>query len=117
MKDAKGHGSEAHGAHSQGVDQVGKYTTSNDVRDAHQGELYGSILATHAATGVQVGHLDYGAYYNSGHREVGVKMISTDPEHQRQGIATKMMDTLRNEFTEKGVGPKVKWGMSTPEGT
>jgi ribosomal protein S18 acetylase RimI-like enzyme len=115
MKDALGHGSAAHQA---GVDQVGgKYTTTNDVRDAHGGELYGSILAHEAATGNQVGHLDYGAYWNSGHREVGVQMIGVDPAHQRQGIASQMMDKLRNEFTERGVGPKVKWGMTTDAGT
>ena len=114
MKDAQGHGSDAH---QSGVDQVGKYKVMNDARDAHGGELYGSIVATHALTGQQVGHLDYGAYYNSGHREVGVKMIDVDPEHRRQGLGTKMMDSLRTEFTEHGVGPKVKWGMTTPDGT
>ena len=119
MKDAKGHGSDSRGAaHQEGINQIGgKYTANNDVRDEHRGELYGSITATHNETGRQVGSIDYGAYWNSGHREVGIKMINVDPEHQHQGVATQMMDKLRSEFTEPGhSGPKIKWGGTTAEG-
>lgn len=116
MKDAKGHGSEAHGAHSQGVDQVGKYTTENDVHDASKGELYGSIRAGHPASNMYVGKIDYGAMTGRAPQEVSVHMIDVVPEHQHQGVATQMMDKLREEFTENGKAPKINWGMLTPEG-
>jgi hypothetical protein len=35
----------------------------------------------------------------------------------RNGVASQMLDTLRREFTKGGTGPKVKWGVTTPEGT
>lgn len=120
MKDAKGHGSEAHGAHSAGVDQVGKYTTSNDVRDAHDGEIYGSVRAGHPASNMYVGKIDYGAVTQPHWKpaEVNVHMIEVAPEHQHQGVATQMMDKLREEFTSTyGGEPKIKWGMMTPEGS
>ena len=126
MKDAKGHGSNPRGAHAEGVDQIGQplpkgeYDIRNDVRDAHGNELYGTVRAATAAfvtdTKQYVGKIDYGAI--TGYKpEVSIHMIEVDPAHRGQGVASKMMDKLREEFTENGKAPKINWGMTTPEGT
>ena len=117
MKDAKGHGSDPHGAHAEGVNQIGRYTTENDVRDARGGEIYGSVRAAHPASNMYVGKIDYGAVTRSTPQQVSVHMIEVAPEHQHQGVATQMMDKLREEFTENGREPKINWGMMTPEGS
>ncbi len=116
MKDAKGHGSDPRGAHAEGINQVGRYTTENDVRDAHGGEIYGSVRAAHPASNMYVGKIDYGAVTGA-KPEVSVHMIEVAPEHRGQGVATQMMDKLREEFTENGREPKINWGMLTPEGS
>lgn len=115
MKDAKGHGSDPRGAHSDGVNRIGQYTTENDVRDAHGPELYGSIRAAHPASNQYVGKIDYGAITGI-KPEVSIHMIEVTPEHQGHGVATQMMDKLRQEFTENGREPKIRWGMMTPAG-
>ncbi len=119
MKDALGHGSNAH---NSGVEQVGKYTIGNDVYDAHSGEVYGSIYATHALTGKVVGAIDYGASNKIMGRgrdaaigkEVNIKVAD---EHQHQGVASRMLDKLHEEFTREGRKPTLHWGGTTPEGT
>jgi ribosomal protein S18 acetylase RimI-like enzyme len=118
MKDAKGHGSDSRGAHASGVENVGKYTVANDVRDSHGGELYGSVYATHALTGQHVGAIDYGARWKDGKREVSIQMIKVLEEHQHQGVASQMLDKLQSEFPDdKGHAPTIHWGGTTPEGT
>ena len=111
MKDSKGHGSDARGAHSVVIDQLGHtpltngYIT-NDVRDAYHGDVYGSIRAI--IDNAHVGKIDYA----SGGGKVGIHMIETAPQYRHQGIATRMMDRLKAEFP----GRTVKWGGTTPEG-
>lgn len=118
MKDALGHGSNPRGAHSAGVDQIGKVVVGNDVRDAHGGEIYGSIYATHALTGKQVGAIDYGAQRTPRGHEVSIQMIRVAPEFQGHGIAGQMMDHLNTEFSgANGYKPTIHWGGTTPEGT
>ncbi len=109
MKDSKGHGSDPRGgaAHQAGVKQATGPKFWNDVRDAYRGDVYGSVYADQGDK--RAGHLDYSA----GGGKVRVQMIETDPAFRRQGVATGMMDKLKEEFP----GHTIKWGMATPEGT
>jgi len=113
MKDAKGHGSDAH---SSGVNKIGQQPNVwHTIRDAHGDSVYGSVLADQGDQ--RVGHISYeGILPPTGQHtggEVHVQMIETSPEFRRQGIATAMMDRLKQEWP----GAKINWGMMTPEGT
>lgn len=112
MKDAKGHGSDAKdgAAHQAGVEAATGPKFWNDVRDAYRNDVYGSIYADKGDA--RAGHIDYSAGYESGKQKVHIQMIATDPAHQRQGIATGMMNKLKEEFP----GATIKWGGTTPEG-
>jgi ribosomal protein S18 acetylase RimI-like enzyme len=139
MKDAKGHGSNPRGAHNagidkiarvanppgvellaaplmsqseraafmQGLDKIGSNVDVNlDVNDAYRDSVYGSVGATMGQN--RVGSLEFRA--DPG--EVNVHAIRTDPAVQGRGIATKMMDRLKQEFPDD----KINWGGLTPEG-
>jgi ribosomal protein S18 acetylase RimI-like enzyme len=126
MKDALGHGSNPRGTHSSGVDKIGgAYRVANDVSDAHQGSIYGSIYAEHNQSGQHVGSIDYSAsnkIIGKGKdavigKEVSIQMIKVLEEHQHQGVASKMLDKLQEEFTRGGHKPTLHWGGTTPEGS
>jgi len=91
------------------AEEGGDYRFNNDVNDAYRGDVYGSVRATHLPSKSYVGRIAYAA----SPREVHIHMIEVDKEHQHHGLATRMMNHLRAEFPKR----KIKWGMTTPEGT
>lgn len=126
MKDALGHGSDKRGLHSAGVEKIGgEYRVNNDVNDAHQGSIYGSIYAEHNQSGQHVGSIDYSAsnkIIGKGKdavigKEVSIQMIKVLQAHQHHGVASQMLDRLHEEFTRGGRKPTIHWGGTTPEGT
>ena len=59
--------------------------------------------------GKVVGTLEYGDYNG----EPNVKMIEVDPEYQRKGIGTKLLQELQNKYKDV----EIDFGMTTPDGT
>jgi len=86
-----------------------KYTLS--VLDAHGDELFGVVYAT--IDDVIIGKLDFSYWKYADKNPVSVKMIEVVPEYRRQGIATGMVNSLKEEFPDEGID----YGMTTPEGT
>lgn len=108
MKDALGHGSTARGIHAAGIDKatLGPKIWS-DFRDYAGGDHYGSIYADH--DGNHIGHLDF-----VGNKfDARINMVETAPEFRRRGIATALVNKLKEEFPNA----KIDWGSTTPEGT
>lgn len=79
----------------------------NDITDQHRGETFGHIYAD-GLDDERVGSIDYSEWQGSLH----IKMISVVPSYQRQGVATAMLDYLRQEWPGKALA----WGGATPEG-
>lgn len=105
MKDALGHGSNPHNA---GIEQAtaGPKVWS-DFRDYSGGDHYGSIYAEHG--GARVGKLDF-----VGNKfDAKINMVETNPEFRRRGIATALVNKLREEFPNA----KIDWGGTTPLGS
>jgi GNAT superfamily N-acetyltransferase len=108
MKDNKGHGSNPRGAHSTGVQAaLAKPNVWSDYRDYYHGDNYGSIYADLGDK--RIGHLDFSG--NNLDQEARIQHIETDPDHRRQGVATAMLNKLREDY------PKLNWGGTTPDGT
>ena len=81
---------------------------SNNVVDAHGGELFGEILAR-GTNGRLAGYIEYSVWMN----EVHVKMIQTHKDVRRNGVARSMMKKLQEEYPEC----EINWGMTTDLGT
>lgn len=58
-----------------------------------------------------VGYVNY--QLNNNKHEIYIDMIKVDDNYKRQGIATKMLYRLRDEYKDY----YVDWGMTTPDGT
>ena len=89
-----------------------KYSVSNkNIKDVSTGyssdEYYYEMQYTQ--DGKVVGTLKYGEYKG----EPNVKMIEVDPEYQRKGIGTKLLQELQNKYKDV----EIDFGMSTPDGT
>lgn len=82
----------------------------NDCYDSRGGEVFCGLLAR-LPDGTAVGGLDYSIY----DKEYHIKMIRTLPEHQRKGIATKLMNELN--MLALNDGATVHSGMSTEDGS
>lgn len=102
---------DAYRADSKGVGGT-KYSVSDkNIKDVSTGYASGETYFTMSYTqdGETVGTLEYGEYDG----QPNVKMIEVDPEHRRQGIATKLMQELQKKYPEA----EIDFGMSTPDGT
>lgn len=89
-----------------------KYSVSDkNIKDVSTGyssdEYYYEMQYTQ--DGKVVGTLKYGDYKG----EPNVKMIEVDPEYQRKGIGTKLLQELQNKYPDV----EIDFGMSTPDGT
>lgn len=78
-----------------------KKYTKNDLAfetggDAVGSEYHGYIRAVDKKTGKQVGYVDY-SYYNG---EWAIDMIETDKDHKRRGVATALVDRMKEDFSE-----------------
>lgn len=58
-----------------------------------------------------VGYVNY--QLNNNKHEIYIDMIKVDDNYKRQGIATKMLYGLRDQYKDY----YVDWGMTTPDGT
>ena len=94
-----------------------EYKTWNDIYDAYDGEVHGTISAhekdkwTGDPRENMIGLLSYGQHKAS--KTVRVKMIETHPKHRRKGVATEMINKLKSEFPDH----EIDWGMTTKDGS
>lgn len=56
-----------------------------------------------------VGYVDYSIYDN----EPSIQMIYVNPDYRSRGIATKLMQSIKNDFNDS----PINLGMTTPDGT
>jgi len=82
-------------------DESKKKYTKEDLKfetggDAVGSEYHGYIRAIDKKTGKQVGYVDY-SYYGG---EWAIDMIETDKDHKRQGVATALIDRMKDDFSE-----------------
>ena len=77
--------------------------------DSYRGWLKGIV---HYYDGDDVvGYVNY--QLNNNKHEIYIDMIKVDDNYKRQGIATKMLYQLRDQYKDY----YVDWGMTTPDGT
>lgn len=90
--------------------------------DAVPGGYNGYYVAYDRATGNKMGYLDYQSAKEVEETEVGtpvtteyvtIAMVEVEPEFRRQGVATVLLNALRNDFPDAVIDP----GMTTPDGT
>lgn len=81
---------------------------TNDVTASYSGQINGTLRAKDAE-GRTVAYLDWVKYGD----EISISMVETFPEARRQGLGTKLVEKLLEENPDS----KLKWGMTTPEGT
>jgi len=80
------------------------------VLDYHSGELFGVVYAT--ADDVVIGKLNFSYWEHADNFPVRIQFIEVVDEYKRQGIATGMVNRLKEEFP----GEEIDYGMTTSEG-
>lgn len=86
---------------------VGKIKIKEEVTNSYAGEIF--LTKTAQINGKDVGKIEYSVYNN----RPSIKMIEVMPEYRRQGIATKLLQNLQEEY--KNV--EIDFGMTTDDGT
>jgi ribosomal protein S18 acetylase RimI-like enzyme len=92
---------------AQNKAEIANVAIEDEVNDIHSGETFSTMSAK--VNGEIVGTLEYGEYEG----KPNVKMIEVQPEHRRQGIATKLLQELQKKYPEQ----EIDFGMSTEDGT
>lgn len=80
-----------------------------EVYDSYSGWITGAVICEYSD--IVIGKIDI--QLSDDENEIYINMIEVLPEYRRQGIATKMFDFLRSEYSDY----YVDWGFTTPDGT